>query len=281
MAYTTNYSVALKDLSDLSEKFLVIQVTGEAIRLLGLDQERQPLLLEVVQFEQQEEDSATSLKDWIADKKDWIREWGKAHFIYQSRHASLIPAALYGNDNAKEWLDCQFGDLFKGTMLTDIHPDGAHYTVYRMPASVYAALAELHPNATHTHQLTTWMQALHKEQPTEEPVLHLLIDHQLILIALYNQGWKFFQQMDYQTPDDVSYLVLSVLQQEGLPPETTRVEWSGWMDTSSALYLDLYKYLGNLVAVALPDTIRLNDRQLQGMRAHFFTPLIQAGLCVS
>lgn len=281
MSYTTNYSIKLEELSDLSDKHLLIQLSGEGIRMLGMDENKKPLMLEICQFELNEEDAGISLKDWITDKKDWIRQWKKVHFLYQSQQVSLIPSALYGNENGKEWLDCQFGDLFKGTMLTDRHLNGEHYTVFRMPSSVYTAMADLHSNATHTHQLTTWMQELNKRDHPEEGILYLVIDQHRIFMALHHTGWKFFQQLDYQTPDDVSYLVLSVLQQYGLPPETIRVEWSGWMDTSSALYLDLYKYLGNLALGPVPEGIQLDERHLQGMNAHFFTPLIQAGLCVS
>ena len=275
MSYTTNYSIELEGPEAVTDKRLLVQQTEAGFRLFGYTANHQPLLLEVIQFDEGAEAMDAALADWIAEKKDWLRQWQQVDFIYQSSQAVLIPAALYGNDNGKEWLDCQFGDLFKGTTLTDLHADASHYTVFRLSATVYSTLAAAHPNSTHRHQLTCWMQQLNQLQHPETGILYLVIDQHLIYAALHQGGWKFFQQFEYHSPDDVSYLVLSLLQQAGLSPETTPVIWSGWMDTSSALYLDLYKYLGNL------KLDQLHERQLQGMQPHFFTPLIQAAVCVS
>jgi len=281
MSYTTNYSIELEGPEAVTDKRLLVQQTEAGFRLFGYTTNHQPLLLEVIQFDEGSEAMDAALADWIAEKKDWLRQWQQVDFIYQSPQAVLIPAALYGNDNGKEWLDCQFGDLFKGTTLTDLHADASHYTVFRLSATVYSTLAAAHPNSTHRHQLTCWMQQLNQLQHPETGILYLVIDQHLIYAALHQGGWKFFQQFEYHSPDDVSYLVLSLLQQAGLSPETTPVIWSGWMDTSSALYLDLYKYLGNLKLDVQPETLQLNERQLQGMQPHFFTPLIQAAVCVS
>lgn len=281
MSYTTSFKIEFDDLSNLSDKHLLIQLTDEGVRLLGSATDGQPVYLENIQFDAIEEEQPSALQDWALDKKDWVRQWQRVTVLHQSRQSLLIPSALYGNDNAKELLDCQFGDLFKGTMLTDQHADEQHYTIYRMPTQVYNAVAEIHPQTTHIHQLTTWLQQLTKLNHPEDGAMYLVIDQNLIFMALYHNGWKIMQQFVYQTPDDVSYLVLSALQMEGLSPATTPVEWSGWMDTDSALYLDLYKYLGNLSTTRLPAGIVLNDRQLLGMPVHFFTPLIQSGQCVS
>ncbi|HEY8398544.1 MAG TPA: DUF3822 family protein [Flavihumibacter sp.] len=279
MSYTTSFKIELNDLSNLSDKHLLVQLAEDGIRLLGMHPDGQPLFIESVKFDPVEEEQAP-LQDWVRDQKEWVNRWERLIVLHQTSQSVLVPSALYGNENAKELLDCQFGDLFKGTMLTDQHADGNHYTLYRMPRETYNGIADLHPNTRHIHQLTAWMQHLSKMEHPEEGVLYLVIDQQRLFLALYNKGWKIFQQYIYQTPDDVSYLVLRALEAEGLSPATTRVEWSGWMDTESALYLDLYKYLGNLVQTGVPDGIELNDRHLQGMPVHFFTPLIQSGLCV-
>ncbi|MBL7770761.1 MAG: DUF3822 family protein [Flavipsychrobacter sp.] len=281
MSYTTNFSIELEELAAHADKRLLVQQTESGLRLFGYTNALQPLFLEVIQLEEVADAIDTALADWIADKKDWLSQWQRVDFIYQAPQAVLIPVALYGNDNGKEWLDCQFGDLFKGTTLTDLHADAAHYTVFRLSSAVYSKLAGAHPNSTHRHQLTCWMQQLNQLQHPETGIVYLLIDQHLVYVAIHHGEWKFFQQFEYQSPDDVSYLILSLLQQAELSPETTPVIWSGWMDTSSALYLDLYKYLGKLSLAVLPDRLQLNERQLQGMQPHFFTSLIQAAVCVS
>lgn len=281
MSYTTNYSIVLEEQADLTEKKLLVQLTEGGLRLVGYSDNRQPVLLEVVQFDGGIETGEPALSEWVREKKSWLSQWKQIDFIHQSQQVVLIPATLYGNDTAKEWLDCQFGDLFKGTTLTDLHSDSSHYTVFRLSSTVYAALSGVHPNTTHRHQLTCWMQQLNQLDHPASGIVYLVIDQHMIYVAVHQEGWKFFQQYKYQSPDDVSYLVLSLLQNAGLSPETTPVVWSGWMDSSSALYLDLYKYLGNLNLAVLPDNLQLHETQLQGMQPHFFTPLIQATLCVS
>lgn len=280
MAYTTSFTIELGNLSSLADHRLLVALRPDGLQLLGLSTDNTPVLLEGVQFEPEQEGTAPAMETWLQEKTSWVRQWKSVHFLHHTMQALVAPAALYGEDNGKELLDCQYGDLFKGTMLTDSHRGTDLFTLYRIPAREYLMLSSLHPITSHTHQLTALLQCLEPRTEQHTPCLFVVVEHQRIYLALFQEGWKLIQQYEYQTPDDVSYLILSVLEAFELDPATTLVSWSGWMDTESALYLDLYKYFGNLKVHEPDGQHSLSEKSLNGMPSHYFTPIIESALCV-
>ncbi|ULQ54203.1 DUF3822 family protein [Flavihumibacter fluvii] len=281
MSYSTRFDLAFGDLADLSQHLLLVQLSDDAIQLLATDQQRQPLMYQFVQIQADEADRGQVVADWLSQHAGWLQQWGRVFVAHQTMQATIVPAQLFNVDNGKELIDLQFGDLFRGTILTEQVPGRQDYTVYRIPSELFANISAAHPSIVHRHVFSLWISWLDKLPVDASGQVYLLFETNRVFMAIRREDWLLIQQYEFQAPEDISYYLLASLHEFELSPETVKVYVDGWIDTQSAVYQEMFKYIRFLETASLPEGIRLDERHLQGQPLHFFTPLIQMAQCVS
>lgn len=280
MSYSTRFDLTFADLSDLSQNLLFVQVADDAIQLLGTNPQRQPLLYRFIQVEADPADIGQVMADWINAHSSWMQQWARVIVVHQAIHATVVPAQLFNVDNGKELIDLQFGDLFRGTILTEQVPERQDYTVYRIPTELFTNFAIAHPAILHRHLFSLWLGWLNKVPAEADGQVFLLFEINRVFMAIRREDWLLVQQYEYQAPEDISFYLLAALQEFQLSPETVTVTIDGWIDTQSAVYQELVKYIRNLKTAVLPEGITIDKQALQEQPLHFFTPLIQMAQCV-
>jgi Protein of unknown function (DUF3822) len=281
MPYTTRFDLSFGDHSDFAQYLLLLQVSESGLQLLAIDGQKHPLMYRHIQFERESVEQGTGLKEWISDHQDWLRKWSRLVIVHDCLQSTVVPAALYNVDNGKELLDLQFGDLFRGTMLTEQVPGRQDYTVYRIPTEWYQILTASNIAVQHRNLFTLWLGWIEKQPVHDNGQVYLLFEFGRMMMVVRKESLLLVQQYEYQVPEDISYYLLAVLHQFDLSPETVQVLADGWIDTDSSLYLELFKYVRNLKTVKLPEDIQLDTSLLEGQPVHYFTPLIQMATCVS
>lgn len=281
MSYSTRFDLAFGDLADLSQNLLLVQVSDDAIQLLATNKDHQPLLYLFVEFQSGETERQQVMNDWIAAKGSWFQQWGRVFVIHQAMQATMVPAQLFNVDNGKELIDLQFGDLYRGTILTEQVPGRQDYTVYRIPTDLYNSLSTAHPGIINRHVFSLWISWLDRLPKHEDGQVFQLFETNRVFMAIRREDWFLVQQYEFQAPEDISYYLLSALQEFGLSPETVQVVVDGWIDVQSAVYQELNKYIRFLRTGGLPEGVTLDSSRLDGQPLHFFTPLIQMAQCVS
>lgn len=280
MSYSTRFDLVFGDLSDLSQLQLFMQIGEEAIQLLATNQQQQPLMYQFIQFQAEEEEYLQEINAWITTKGTWLQQWAKVYVIHQTLQSTIVPAQLYNVDNGKELLDLQFGDLYRGTILTEQVPGRQDYAVYRIPSELYISLSTASPAIIHRHVFSLWLSWLDRLPLDEAGQVFLLFETNRVFMAIRQQDWLLVHQYEFQAPEDISYYLLTALQEFGCSPENVKVYVDGWIDKESALYLELLKYLRYVQTVSLPEEIKLDESMFDGQPLHFFTPLIQLSQCV-
>jgi hypothetical protein len=280
MSYSTRFDLALGDYSDPSQHLLLLQVSDDAIQLLATDQQRQPLLYQLVQFHEGTSEPGKALADWLRDQAIWLQQWSQIIVVHQCIQAAIVPAAFFNVDNGKELLDLQFGDLFRGTLLTEQITSRQDYSVYRIPTEDYLALMAAHSDIQHRHIFSLWINWLDRLPIDPNGQAYLLFETNRVLMAIRQDDWLLIHQYEYQAPEDISYYLLAACKQYNLSPESLRLSLDGWIDTHSSMYLELSKYFRHPEIVSLPKGIKLDTSLLQDQPVHFFTPLIQMAQCV-
>ncbi|MBC6489727.1 DUF3822 family protein [Flavihumibacter stibioxidans] len=281
MSYTTRIDITLGDHSDPSQQKLFLQVLDEGLRILAVNESKQPVLYRLIEYEKDAVEQDSGLQTWLQEQADWLQLWGALVVVHHCQQAAVVPESLFGNDNGKELLDCLFGDLFRGTMLTEKIPDREDYSLYRISTARYLGLAAAHHSVKQYHLFTAWLPGLEQLPAGPDGDVYLLFENKKVAMAVRNNGWQMISQYEYQVPEDISYILLSALQQAGLSPETVSVHLDGWIERDSALFLELFKYIRNLEIAVLPESVQLDESLLQGQPVHFFNPLIQMSQCVS
>lgn len=281
MSHSTRFDITLGVHSDPSQCLLMLQVLEEGLRLLVVDQEKHPLLYRLIQFDRSAVELDSALVDWLRENHQWLQSWSEIVVVHQGIQAAVIPAAVFHEENSKELLDLQYGDLFRGTTLTDLVAGREDYVIYRVPTSWYHALSDANNKVRHRHFFSLWIKWL--DGLPKDPAIgqaYLMFETNRVAMAIRRDEWLLLQQYEYHVPEDISYFLLSALEQFNMSPETVHVTLDGWIDVQSALYLELYKYIRNLDTVKLPDSVQLDRALLQDQPEHYFTPLIQMATCV-
>lgn len=283
MSYTTQFEVSLGDHSEASAHVLYLQVATEGLQLLVINQQKQPLFFQRVEFDKDsvENGSIAPLAEWLSEQREWTRKWGKMVIVHDCRQVVLVPAALYNVDNGKELLDLQFGDLFKGTLLTEQVVGRQDYSVYRISTEAFHHLSSANLITQHRHLISLWLSWLEKLPIAEHGQAFMMFESSHVYLALRKEDWLLVQQYEYQQPEDISYYLLSALDQTGIPPEKLQLYINGWIDTDSSLYAELFKYILDIRIAPVPDGMQLIESSLEGQPAHYFTPLMQMASCAS
>ncbi len=283
MNYTTRFDLRFAPEGNPSEATLFLQVGQEGLQLLITDAGHRPLAFRAVEFEKEaaENGSLVGLRDWLLEHRDWTRQWSKLWILHDCPQVSIVPAALYNVDNGKELLDAQFGDLFKGTLLTEQVSGRQDYAIYRIPTEAYHALSNAHPNSLHRHLLSVWLAWLEKLPTAAAGQIFLLFDNNRVAVAIRKEDWLLVQSYAFQQPEDISYYLLAATTHLNLDPETVELFFNGWIDTGSSLYAELFKYFRNIAVTPAPEGVTLSAESLQDQPEHYFTPLMQLASCVS
>ncbi|GAO44574.1 DUF3822 family protein [Flavihumibacter petaseus] len=282
MSYSTRFELELGTAGQPAEAILLLQVNNAGLQMLVADRDRKPLRFSMVEFDREtaETGSLSALSEWLAENREWTRQWGRVVVVHDCQQATIVPASLYNVDNGKELLDLQFGDLFKGTLLTEQITGRQDYTVYRISTEAYHTLSAVNGITVHRHLYSLWMAWLEKQPTAADGQAFMLFEASHVVMAVRKEDWLLLQQYEYQQPEDISYYLLAVLSQYDLSPETAEVHFNGWIDLESSLYAELKKYILNLRVAAVPGDLTWDLRQLDDQPAHYFTPLMQMATCV-
>lgn len=281
MAHLTKFTLSFGDYSDPGMHVLLVQASGYSVQLLAISPDHQPLLFKMFEFIGDESEHPQAFKDWLYEHASWLQKWGRVMVLHQCEQATMVPAALYNVDNGKELLDIQFGDLFRGTLLTEQVGDRQDYLVYRIPSDLYQTWMIAHPGVQHRHLFSIWINWLDRLPKDPDGQVFLLFETSRVMMAIRRDDWLLVQQYEYQSPEDVLYFLLSAIQSFDLSPETVKLVLDGFIETQSSLYLELFKYFRHLELASLPEGVQVSDDQLQDFPVHYFTPLIQMAQCVS
>lgn len=281
MAHLTKFTLSLGDYSDPAQYTLLVQAAPASVQVLAITHDHQPLLYTMFEFIGDETDHPQAFKDWLYEHASWLQKWGRVIVLHQCEQATMVPAPVFNVDNSKELLDLQFGDLFRGTLLTEQVGDRQDYLIYRIPSDLYQTWMIAHPGVQHRHLFSNWITWLDRLPKDPDGQAFLLFETSRVMMAIRREDWLLVQQYEYESPEDVLYFLLSAMKSFDLSPETVKLSLDGFIETESSLYTALYKYFRHLDLAGLPAGIDISTDQLQGLPVHYFTPLIQMAQCVS
>lgn len=281
MAHLTKFTLTLGDCSDPAQYTLLVQAAAAAVQVLAISRDHQPVLYKMFEFMGDASEQPQAFKDWLFEHASWLQKWGRVLVLHQCEQATMVPAPLYNVDNGKELLDLQFGDLYRGTLLTEQVGTRQDYLIYRIPSDLYQTWMIAHPGVQHRHLFSSWINWLDRLPKDPQGQVFLLFETNRVMMAIRQEDWLLVQQYEYESPEDVLYFLLSAIRSFDLSPETVKLSLDGFIETQSSLYLELYKYFRHLELATLPEGIELDPDQLQELPVHYFTPLIQMAQCVS
>lgn len=147
----------------------------------------------------------------------------KVNIICESDSYIFIPTPFFKQDEAIDFLYFQHKKEKNERVLYNYVPDWDTVNVFAVPTALEQALARLFPESIIEHQLSWLLKNKIKPQHTNS--LSIWVRSKMLdVIALKNGKLQLLNSFSYQTPEDLTYHVLNIIEQLSLDIEKCNVQ---------------------------------------------------------
>lgn len=237
------------------------------------------LLLRIYPLPQRKEsDPLAHLNDIF--EAEPLDEWqpSDVKLLYQTLECTLVPEAHYQIDIAQSLMQLVAGDAEKGLVFSEKIPGFEIYNVYRIPSETHKFFQEKIRNGAYWHAHTKWLQTL-KSFGATATVLHTSIHPEHISVAvIQKEDPLLVQSYHYQTPEDISWQLLSILRELKQEPVNVRVHITGMVEEDSSLFIELQKYFLQITLEPYNSSV-WTDEVLKSAPGHYFTNYLEIASC--
>jgi hypothetical protein len=204
----------------------------------------------------------------------------EAFIVYNYSDSNLLPEKHFHIELNKPVTELVYGNAKKGLLLNEKVAGWNLYNVYRIPREVHSLLQKKFAAGKYWHYYTLLLSVTKPEEVAEGNVIRVVVSAEQFVAAVFKQGkLQLLQTYAYQTPEDVSYHLLSICQHFSLNQEELVLNISGLIDEQSNLYQELLKYFLQLQWESLPGSVHLQESFRQ-FPQHYFLPTLKMALCV-
>jgi hypothetical protein len=269
---------------DWQQSILLIEVAKHFLGCVWYSQQHQKLLgLRHYNLEDVGDRTVLDLmKDILENDAALNAPVGKVVMVYNYAESSLVPETRFHAEMNRPLLELIYGDAEKGLVLSEKIDLLDVYNVYRIPVEIHQLFQHKFSSSGYWHYYTLQLSVfdVEKDSPSDMVRLRLIFYADKFIIGAFRNGeLLIFQTFAFQTPEDVSYYLLTLLDAHDTSPEDVILKISGLIDEDSILYAELLKYFQHLVWDGLPETIDPGGI-LKEYPRHYFSPLVRMALCV-
>jgi hypothetical protein len=211
----------------------------------------------------------------IFHQKEILSQKFKKVFVsYSFPQSILIPFSLYNSEKNATLMNLLHGDLYSNErILTDVLAGQSIYNCYRIPASIYEVVQNQYQNVESAHQYSILL----KTPVAQKSKLSIIFYTQKMIISLINGGKNLLiNSFNYQTPEDVSYILLNICQQFKI--NSIKLEISGLLEENSSLYKEMYKFFADIEFTKLPADKNYSEEIIR-YPSHYFSNIIAIDSC--
>ena len=180
--------------------------------------------------------------------------------VWENADFMCVPNDTFKEDKVVAYMSLVNSQSFQSPPM---HQPLNNYTIaYTADSVLYKIVKENLPNATHTHKVH---QLLSQQKVDIKNSLQLqFYQSHFLVTATKNGALQLATVYAFATPHEAVYHIVNTLDKLEMTTEETTVYLSGFIDEASALYKEIYLYVGNL---KFAQTGRIKDEY----PAHYFT----------
>ena len=235
-------------MSENNIKELSIQVNLNGLSFCILNRTSNTIeLLQSLSFQQTLNpfDVLNRLKTELSANSSFSIEFDAVNVIHQNELSTLVPRALYNDNNKADYLKFNTKILKTDFITQDEIAVNDSVNVYIPYININNYIFETFGAFTYKHSSTVLLDTLLQKclQNTDLEV-HLHVNHKMLEISVIDKGQlQLFNVFEYHSKEDFIYYVLFVFEQLNLDVETTVVYLSGTINRNDNLYNLLYTYV--------------------------------------
>lgn len=202
-------------------------------------------------------------------------------FIHNQKEMVLVPSALY-----KEELDAVIIDTIHGDQVEySINVDDVHqwelHNVYGTATEMVEVVLDKFPQARQVQYMTACLRGIFRtlNEDVRQWIKLYVLPSCINLVVLKGEQLQIANSFYYETPEDIIYHVLNVVDKYSMDLSEALVEVSGLLDLSSATWKELNKYFLNITIENSPSYPGENAINADSP-SHYFTPFLLVPRCV-
>lgn len=204
----------------------------------------------------------------------------EAFVIYNYTDSNFLPAKFFHIELNQPVTELVYGNARKGLMLSEKVNGWDMYNIYRVPREIHALLQRKFAAGNYWHYYTLLLSdGQVKTSPETHFIKMVMGADQFLVVVFKDKAIQLLQSYSYQTPDDVSYYLLSICNRFQISQDKVTLIVSGLLDEQSRLFQELLKYFLHVQWDQLPDNVKL-DAVFSPYPSHYFSPLLKMALCV-
>jgi len=229
---------------------------------------------EFFQFENSDDSGITDVVGEVKlHSKLMSMQMDAALIIWENPECTFVPDEFFIEEIAETYLEIIAGEA-AGTSILKEHFKG--YIILSRYSSSYADAVKKHlASGPFSHKFSFLIEKYTRQAGENADIIRVVFyPEKLIIIVVKNGILQIVQSISYSTAEDVLYNIVHICNEYGIDLATTSVVLSGLINTGSALFDTLYKYIENVeIEKSAPNTFAA-----EGFAEHpaqYFLPFIQ------
>lgn len=185
--------------------------------------------------------------------------WKNINVSLKNDKFSLVPLSLFDESVSKDYLrlNCEVNEKEESINFYK-HKNVGACNIFTLNNDLQDWFKNIYPTReiNFLHQTSSFIEGITKVYTDRKKQLAVLCDHNSLNIALIeNKNLIYCNVFNYNTPEDLLYFIMYVMNELELSPEKIPVTIWGDFDQTSIYFAKLYKYIRYLNLGHRPETI--------------------------
>ncbi len=199
--------------------------------------------------------------------------FASTNIFYNFSEALMLPVEKLSATASEEYLSLIYGVDDRSAIKYDLfHAHVPYVTVYRIKQSVMELLNRNFLLFTAQHIYTNILNDIMKRTNLPSIFMKIIVySAHIIVVLVKDKQLQLIQSVSFQSPDDILYYTLNIIQQSGLSALQTNVELSGLVDRQTGMIEQLNQSFGNISYDQVP-LDGIHESSAAHYANYYFTP---------
>ena len=232
-------------------------------------------------YSSKQKTDAAFLQSVLASEKLVGIQFSDVILIHNQKEMVLVPSSLYNQELDAVLIDTIHGDQMDYSIaVDDVHQWELH-NVFGTSSEMLELVLDKYPQARQVQYMTACLRGIFRTltEDVNQWIKLYVLPSCFNLVVLKGEQLQIAKSFYYETPEDIIYHLLNVVDKYGLDVSEAIVEVSGLLDSSSTTWRELGKYFLN---ISIEKTTSFSDENPNNadFPSHYFTPFLLVPRCV-
>ncbi len=201
--------------------------------------------------------------------------------IHNQKEMVLVPSSMYKQELDAVLIDTIHGDQKEYSIaVDDVHQWELH-NVFGSSSEMLELVLHQYPQARQVQYMSACLRGIFRTltEDVNQWIKLYVLPSCFNLVVLKGEQLQIAKSFYYETPEDILYHLMNVVDKFGLDTSEAVVEVSGLLDSSSATWKELGKYFLN-ISMEKSTSFPGGNENNADLPSHYFTPFLLVPRCV-